>query len=115
MDRYERGSGALPAFSLSLLAASVISIGIAIGRILEDGDGRVHDVQISNEQLHQQLDPVHHVGQLVLNDEKRTFTFNRRDPGGNIETCTGRYEQKEGFAQVVGDLVCSQPEPAIPK
>ena len=113
MSRYERDSVAIPLIAFGLFGLGMISLGSSI----ESGnaDDRVRDIQPANEQVHEQLDRVYNLGRLVLNDEDHTFTFVRHNLDGSTATCAGHYEQQEDMAQVVGELVCSQAEPAIPK
>jgi len=114
MERYNDGrSAGITGLTAFVLCVSMFNIGSAVGRSLEHADDRVHDVQISNSQLHDQLARDHQVGQLVLNDEEHTFSFHTEDPTTEQpETCTGKYEVKNEVAELVGPLSCTQVIPA---
>ncbi|HEV7454874.1 MAG TPA: hypothetical protein VGO07_06470 [Candidatus Saccharimonadales bacterium] len=108
-EHYERrSSSALSAIVISVALGSIL---VNVGRALEDAPGQVKDVQIRNEQLHDQLDGAHTVRGLIIDPEETTFRFNTTDPNEQAEICTGKYEVKNNAATVVGDLACTQVVP----
>jgi len=108
----ERGSVAIWV-SCAILA---IEAGFWGGRLLErsaeNTDGRVHQVQLYNEQLDQQLSSGRRVGNLILNDAKHSFSFVTASQEGQVEDCSGKYEVKDHAAQTIGKLTCSVTLPA---
>ena len=92
-------------------------VGMAIGNISHvvsqsDNANKIRDTQIANEQVRDQLEQAHRVGQLVLDPEHKTFTFNSNAASGEPETCTGKYTEDNGTAHVTDDLSCTQTVPA---
>ncbi len=111
---YERDSSfrraGLSGVSVAILGWAAFQIGLVIGDI-EKGDA-VHDVQIYNSQLHDQLTRDHSVAQLILDPSDKSFTFATTDPQTSApETCTGKYNVAHNVASVVGNLTCSQAVP----
>ena len=112
-SRYERGAGVLLPFFVGYTISNIV-FAVVASASHETPSDRVHDVQIKNEQVQTDLERSHRVGQLVLNDTDRTFSFVTEATDGTPETCTGKYVEANGSAHVDGDLACTQTVPAAP-
>ena len=90
----------------SLFLISFI-LGNAVGRAVDNGDERVRQVQEYNHELYDQLAASRSVGNLILNDQDNTFSFQNEADG----SCTGKYEVQHHTATVVGPLACTHTLP----
>ncbi|HSX15755.1 MAG TPA: hypothetical protein VLF40_03105 [Candidatus Saccharimonadales bacterium] len=74
------------------------------------------EVQHHTDQITQELNeqqPERAVGQLVLHEKARTFSFQSQTADGAPETCQGSFELQDKVAHVVGGVACTlTPEPA---
>lgn len=104
-NNYERGGGGSAALSL-FLSAALFNLGIALGRTVEDTGDKVRDVQITNEQLTNQLGQSHIVDNMIVVPGEHKFEFQE-----GALTCTGKYEGTKQQAHVVGNLACTQAVP----
>jgi len=111
-SKYERGAGVMLPFFVGYTLANIATGLITLATHQTAGE-RIHDVQLRNEQLQRELEPAHRVGQLVLNDTDRTFSFVTESSNGASETCTGKYSVGNGTAHAEGDLSCAQTVPVV--
>lgn len=95
-------------FMTAMVAALAFNVGSAVAHAVDNVDGKVHDVQVYNGQVHDQLARSHQVGRLILtNGKEHTFSFHTQETGAD-QTCSGTYEVQNGVAHVVGNLSCVQ-------
>lgn len=94
--------------TVGIVFAFAFNTGIFLGKLTDNGDERVREVQIQNEQLQEQLSTEYgQVGNLVLNDETDTFEYRK----SNGDKCEGEYRVENDTAVAVGNIACTQTMP----
>ena len=86
----------------------VCTLGAGLARAIDNTPGQVHDVQITNQQLWDQLDDARPVDNLIVDPKAETVTFDSVDSHGDPEVCTGQYEGSGKDARMVGSVTCAQ-------
>jgi len=91
-----------------LLGVSAFNIGNLFGRLANDGDERVKDVQAHNAHVLEQLGTDYpDLQELVLDDESENYTFAFIPEGEMPQVCEGEYDVSDGIAQITGSIACT--------
>jgi hypothetical protein len=107
--RNDSGEAKMPVFLFIGLSSLGFTIGSQLARHLEHADERVKDIQVTNTQLHTELDRTFDpVTGLTVNDKGQTFEFDSKASTGTDEHCTGKYDAQNDIAIVSGKIACTQ-------